>query len=83
MQLLLQALPAPAAVINARPVFKRDTCLGISVVSLNLSVEIDYNPITTGPTPILFSSNPDVTNQILSTSKSARINLIKGQYTTC
>ena len=82
-QLLLQALPSPAATINARPAFKRDSCLGISVVNLNLSVEIDYNLITTGPTSTLFSSNPDTTKQILSTSRSARINTIKNYNKNC
>ena len=82
MQLLLQALPSPAATINARPAFKRDSCPGISVVNMNLSVEIDYNPITIGPTPTLFSTNPDTTKQILSTSRSARINMIKGKKNT-
>ena len=81
-QLLLQALPSPAATINARPAFKRDSCPGISVVNMSLSVEIDYNPITTGPTPTLFSTNPDTTKQILSTSRSARINMIKGKKNT-
>ena len=83
MQLLLQALPSHTAIINARPAFKRDSCLGISVVNLNLSIEIDYNLITTGPTSTLFSSNPDTTKQILSTSRSARINTIKNYNKNC
>ena len=79
-QLLLQSLPAPASIINSRPAFKRDSCPGKTVIAFNMSVNIDYNPITFGPTPILFSSNPEVTNQVLSTSTSARLNMIKGTY---
>ena len=78
VQLLLQTLPAPASLLNNRPTFKRDTCPGRTVISFNMSVDIYYNPGTFGPKPILFSTNPEVTNQVLATSSSAHHNIFKG-----
>ena len=80
IQLLLQALPSPASIVNGRPAFKRDTCPGISVVHYNLNVNIDHHPITAGPIPILFSSNPDTMKIALSTKHSANTNIIKGMW---
>ena len=79
IQLLLQTLLAPASLLNNRPTFKRDTCPGRTVISFNMSVDIDYNPATFIPKPILFSTNPEVTSQVLSTSSSAHHNIFKGE----
>ena len=80
VQLLLQALPAPANIINGRPAFKRDSCPGITVVNACIGVNIDQNPITTGPIPVIFSSNPDTTKKALASSYSAQTNIIKGNF---
>ena len=82
VQLLLQALPAPANIINGRPAFKRDSCPGITVVNACIGVDIDQNPITAGPIPVIFSSNPDTTKKALASSYSAQTNIIKGNFQT-
>ena len=79
VQLLLQTLLAPASLLNNRPTFKRDKCPGKTVISFNMSVDIDYNPVTFGPKPILFSTNPEVTSQVIFTSSSAHHNIFKGK----
>jgi hypothetical protein len=83
IQLCLLSLPLPLSQLNGRPAFKRDTCPGLFLYTVDLFTKIASTCRPHGaPLPTLFNSNPEELQETLATTPAAFLRVEEGSFLT-
>ena len=78
LELQLQALPAPLAVINSNPVLKLDNVATIVLARFPITAHCFDGAKAGGPVPTVFSEDPNQTSQWLKTSHQEAFKICQG-----
>jgi hypothetical protein len=66
LELQLQSLPAPAAILNARPILRMDDVYVVPIASWPIEIQMfDGNGAVAGPVPLIFCTDVERLRTIL------------------